>query len=148
MDEDKARQNALYEMFLATAEKVSDRRAQANTYLLSVNSAIVGLHGYLQEGKASVGAVGKPVWLWAIPAAGIVVCLAWAALLASYRQLNRAKFAVLMEMEAELPLKPFSRERQIYRSARRIPLSWIESAVPCGFVLLYAAMIAATLLKP
>lgn len=70
MDEDKARQNALYDLLLNTAEKVSDRRAQANTYLLSVNSAIVGLHGYLQEGKASVGAVGKPVWLWAIPAPG------------------------------------------------------------------------------
>lgn len=148
MDEDKARQNALYDLFLATAEKVSDRRAQANTYLLSVNSAIVGLYGYLQEGKASVAAGGKPVWLWAIPAAGIVVCLAWATLLASYRHLNRAKFAVLMEMEADLPLKPFTRERQIYKAARRIPLSWIESAVPWGFVLLYAAMIAAALLKP
>src|SRR4051794_13439570 len=43
----------LYTLFLATAEKVSDRRLQANTWMLSVNSAVVGLYGYLGEGKAS-----------------------------------------------------------------------------------------------
>jgi hypothetical protein len=38
---------ALFELYLATAEKVSDRRAQANTWMLSMNSAIVALikHG-------------------------------------------------------------------------------------------------------
>ncbi len=45
-------------------------------------------------------------------------------------------------------LKPFTRERQLYKAARRVSLSWIESAVPRSFVLLYAAMIVATLLKP
>jgi hypothetical protein len=43
----------LYKLYLATAEKVSDRRAQANAWMLSVNSAIVGLYGYLGEGRAS-----------------------------------------------------------------------------------------------
>ena len=37
---------ALFELYLATAEKLSDRRAQANSWMLSVNSAIVGLYGY------------------------------------------------------------------------------------------------------
>jgi hypothetical protein len=40
---------------LATAEKVTDRRAEANTWTLSVNSAIVGLYGYLQADKIAVG---------------------------------------------------------------------------------------------
>jgi len=38
---------ALFGLYLATAEKVSDRRAQANSWMLSVNSVIVGLYGYL-----------------------------------------------------------------------------------------------------
>jgi hypothetical protein len=91
---------ALFELFLATAEKVSDRRAQANAWMLSVNSAIVALYGYLQSDKMAVGAAHKAVWLWAVPAAGAIVCLAWAALLTSYRELNRAKFTVLAEIEA------------------------------------------------
>ena len=46
---------ALFELYLATAEKLSDRRAQANSWMLSVNSAIVGLYGYLQSDKISRG---------------------------------------------------------------------------------------------
>jgi len=37
------------------------------------------------------------------------VCLAWGAMLASYRQLNGAKFAVLAEIEKDLPVQPFTR---------------------------------------
>ncbi len=36
---------AMYELYLATAEKGSDRRAQANSWMLSLNSAIVALYG-------------------------------------------------------------------------------------------------------
>ena len=43
---------ALYEMFVATAEKTVDRRAQANAWMLSVNSAVVALYGYLQTDKS------------------------------------------------------------------------------------------------
>jgi hypothetical protein len=63
----------MFEVHLARAEKVSDRRAQAHSWMLSVNSAIVGLYGYLQSDK--MAAPQKMVWLWAIPAAGPIVCL-------------------------------------------------------------------------
>src|SRR5215475_7183975 len=98
---------AIFELYLATAEKVSDRRAQANAWMLSVNSAIVALYGYLQTDKLAVPTGQKAIWLWAIPAAGAIVCVAWAVLLTSYRQLNRAKFMVLQEIEKNLPLQPF-----------------------------------------
>jgi hypothetical protein len=45
---------AIFELYLATAEKVSDRRAQANAWMLSVNSAIVALYGYLQTSLLSL----------------------------------------------------------------------------------------------
>jgi hypothetical protein len=69
MTGDKDPKLALFELYLATAEKVGDRRAQANSWMLSVNSAIVGLYGYLQVDKMAVGVAAKAVWLWAIPAA-------------------------------------------------------------------------------
>ncbi len=138
----------LFELYLATAEKVSDRRAQANAWMLSVNGAVVGLYGYLQADKAAVvGAAQKAVWLWAIPAAGALVCLAWAALLASYRQLNRAKFEVLQELERDLPASLFTREQVIYRAERRRSLSRVERWIPGCFALLYIAMLAATILR-
>jgi hypothetical protein len=138
---------ALFELYLATAEKVGDRRAQANAWMLSVNSAIVALYGYLQADKVAVGATQKAVWLWAIPAAGAIVCVAWWALLASYRKLNRAKFAVLMQLEKDLPVALFTSEREIYGAEKRRPLSQIESAIPACFTLLYLVMLGATFLK-
>ncbi len=138
----------LFELYLATAEKVSDRRAQANSWMLAVNGAIVGLYGYLQADKMAVGAAQKAVWLWAIPAAGAIVCLAWAALLASYRQLNRAKFAVLQELERDLPPPPpFAREQAIYRAEGRRSLSRVERWIPGCFFLLHASMLATAVLR-
>ena len=143
MADDKDPKLALFELYLATAEKVSDRRAQANSWMLSVNSAIVALYGYLQADKLAVGANQKAVWLWAIPAAGALVCVAWVALLTSYRKLNRAKFAVLTQIEADLPFPLFTREGEAYRRDRRRSLSSIERLVPACFVLLYAVMLVA-----
>ena len=138
---------AVFKLYLATAEKVSDRRAAANAWMLSVNSAIVALYGYLAADKLSVPVPQKGVWLWAIPAAGAIVSVAWAGLLASYRQLNRAKFGVLQEMEKDLPAQPFARERALYGRDRRRSLSQIEMAIPLCFLVLYAAIIAAAALR-
>lgn len=135
---------ALFELYLATAEKVSDRRAQANSWMLSVNSAVVALYGYLQAGEEAVGAAEKAVWVWAIPAAGALVCLAWAALLASYSRLNGAKFKVLHELEKDLAYPLFSREQALYKAEGRKRLSHIESWIPWTFVVLYLVLIAAT----
>jgi hypothetical protein len=138
---------ALIELYLATAEKVSDRRAAANAWMLSVNSAIVALYGYLAADKLAVPAAQKSVWLWAIPAAGAIVSAAWMVLLTSYRQLNRAKFGVLQELEKDLPAQPFARERVLYSRERRRSLSTIETAIPLCFLALYAAILAAALTR-
>src|SRR5215472_15895253 len=147
MSEGKDPRLALFELYLATAEKVSDRRAQANSWMLSVNSAIIALYGYLQADKMAVSAAQKGVWLWAIPAAGMIVCVAWIALLTSYRKLKRAKFAVLAEMESDLPVPPFTRERQVYRQDRRRSLSQVERWIPGSFFLLYVVILGAAIVK-
>src|SRR4051794_24293483 len=137
---------ALFELYLATAEKVSDRRAAANAWMLSVNSAIVAFYGYLAADKLAVPLGQKAVWLWAIPAAGAIVSVAWTVLLTSYRQLNRAKFGVLQEMEKDLVAQPFARERALYTRDRRRSLSVIETSIPLCFLVLYAVIIAAAVL--
>src|SRR5258708_36682185 len=115
--------------------------------MLSGDSAVVGLYGCRQGDKMAGGAAAQAVWLWAIPAAGAIVCLAWAALLVCYRKLNRAKFEVLVQLEADLPVPPFTREREMYRSEKRRSLSQIETLIPACFALLYVAMLGATFLK-
>jgi hypothetical protein len=47
------------------------------------------------------------------------VSVAWGALLTSYRKLNRAKFEVIEQLEADLPIPPFIREQETYGRDRR-----------------------------
>ena len=53
-----------------------------------------------------------------------------------------AKFSVIHEIEEAMPAKPFLREKEIYESLGRRPLSQVERAVPYAFMILYAAFIA------
>lgn len=144
MDNQLKQRLDLYTLYLGTAEKVSDRRWQANSWLLSVNSALVGLYGYLGKGPPPL-AKAAGVWVWAIPAAGILVCLTWLAVLASFHKLNKAKFQLLQEIEQELPLALFKREQEIYRSLGRRRFSTIEGRVPWCFIALYGVLLFANL---
>ena len=67
---------------------------------------------------------------------------------ASYRSLNSAKFAVLAEIETDLPVRLFTHEREIDKKKRRIPFVWIEILIPWCFIALNTAMVSATLIKP
>jgi hypothetical protein len=67
------------------------------------------------------------------------------ALLTSYRKLNRARFAVLEQIEADLAFPLFTREREAYRRDSRRSPSYIETSIPGCFVLLYAAMLVAAI---
>lgn len=127
----------LYKLFQETTEKVSDRRAKANTWMLSVNSALVALYTMLEQGEAFIGTLGQRLWLVAIPVAGVIICLAWYSLLVSYRKLNHAKFSVLMDMEKNLPYALYTREKEFLDRNRRWNLSNIESWIPLAFGLLY-----------
>ena len=127
----------LYKLFQETTEKVSDRRAKANTWMLSVNSALVALYTLLEQGEAFTGTLGQRLWLVAIPVAGVIICLAWYSLLVSYRKLNHAKFSVLMDMEKNLPYALYTREKEFLDRNRRWNLSNIEGWIPLAFGLLY-----------
>ena len=77
-----------YKLMVEMADRISARRGLANSFFLSVHSALV----------ATLTLTSKEPW--PIAAAGIVVTIAWFRLLRSYRTLNEAKFAVIHNMEA------------------------------------------------
>ncbi len=128
----------LYKLYLATAEKVSDRRAAANQWLLGVNGAIVAFYGYLESAGAEAARI-------VIPIAGVLICFAWIGLLSSYRKLNSAKFAVLQEIEAGFDLQLFAAEEAHYNRLGRGSLAQLETYVPICFVMLYLLIIIVSL---
>jgi len=132
----------LYKLAVEMADRISARRAVANSFFLTVNTAVLAV-------------IGAATVRWYLAAAGIVLCVAWWALLKSYRDLNRAKFGVILAMEEQLPARVYSDEWQRLRKdpvcfslrpgvvwawfAQYRELGYIERIVPWVFVLIYLA---------
>jgi len=92
----------LYKLAVEMADRVSARRALANTFFLTVNTGLAAL-------------VGGGSFRWYAAAAGIVFAGTWWALLRAYRELNSAKFQVILAMEERLPVRVFGDEWTILK---------------------------------
>src|SRR6476469_3153169 len=93
----------LYKLAVEMADRVSARRGTANSFFLTVQTAMVMALGFTdQELAASWWASGL------VAGAGVALSTTWWLQLKSYRDLNRAKFDVILSMEKQLPVKIFS----------------------------------------
>ena len=134
-----------YKTCVEMADRVSARRATANTFFLSLNTAVFTVIGVIADlhPRTSKGFLLFPL------VALLAECARWYWLLRSYRQLNSAKYAVIGAMEERLPASPFwSGEWWALgegRDPRRYwPLTHIERWVPVLFAGAYlGAFIAA-----
>lgn len=139
----------LYKLAVEMADRISARRGVANSFFLTANTGIVAL-------------LASQHVRWYLPAAGIVFSTTWWALLKSYRDLNSAKFQVILAMEEQLPVRVYGDEWDRLRKdpvrfgLRRAALqSWfaqyrelgrVERIVPWIFVLVYLAEILRSLI--
>ena len=96
----------LYKLAVEMADRVSARGALANSFFLTLNTAVVGV----------LGTQGSQ---WYFTVAGITLSVTWWASLISYRRLNAAKFNVIISMEQRLPRQIYQEERRLLSSRRR-----------------------------
>jgi hypothetical protein len=123
---------AQYQMVVEMADRVSARRAGANTFFVTINTALVAIFGLVTSARKS--SLGHPntadtFGLGLAAVAGGVLSVVWLLLLSYYRRLNGAKFAVINKIELQLPVKPFTEEWQILnpdedRSDTEPALAW------------------------
>ena len=136
-----------YKLYVEMADRVSARRGLANTFFLTLNTAIFTVIGVFWQRPPSAS-----TWLLAFPWAALVVqCLAWFWLLRSYRQLNSAKYAVVGALEERLPASPYWRAEwsalgEGRDPARYWPQSHIEQWIPMIFAGVYTGGLLALLL--
>ena len=124
---------ALYQLYVESADKISDRRLNANTFFLTVNTALLGITGYLQSTGVQL--------LWLVALAGIVISYTWYRLIEAYRSMNAAKFKVIHELEKQLPFALYDAEWEMLEKGRAAggytPFSKIEGRVPIVFLVLH-----------
>ncbi|EGR2839825.1 hypothetical protein DU977_14240 [Vibrio cholerae] len=130
-----------YKMYLEMADRISLRRQSANTFFLSLNTALVALTSYA---KSSVDVTIFHYLLTSL--SGIFLCYVWYRLVLSYKNLNSAKFKVIHEIEKLLPLKLFEAEWEAVgrgkNKALYHPFTNLEMKVPWIFTGVYALSIA------
>lgn len=134
----------MYKMFVASADRISDRRQTANAFFLTLNSTIIGLVGYLNSSPDT-----KVVnhYLFAlVPVAGMLICYMWFSLVRSYRNMNSGKFQVINTIEKMLPIRPYEAEWIALGRGkdpnRYVEFSQVEKNVPIIFFLIHLVVLA------
>jgi len=152
----------LYKTAVEMADRTSARRQGANSFFLTLNTALAALVGIVSSAQKPPPHGNLPTFdpygLVLTAVAGIVLSLTWRALLRYYRRLNAAKFDVINEMEKRLPIKPYTDEWAILHpppQAGETPTKWtrwwrkkvkhreatvVEQVVPLVFVMIYLAL--------
>jgi hypothetical protein len=93
-----------YKLYVEMADRISARRALANAFFLSLNTATLTAAGALWQSKSLTS------WLLVLPLGLLLVQnAAWFWLVRSYRQLNTAKYVVIGMLEERLPASPYWR---------------------------------------
>ena len=128
-----------YKLYLEMADRISARRQTANSYFLTLNTVLLSLVSYLSLGTE------QKKWYWLVAIAGIVLSYMWYRLIRSYRDLNSAKFKVIHEIEAMLPMAPYDAEWEAVGRGKApelyLPFTHVEIYVPWVFLILHVAVV-------
>ena len=131
-----------YKLYVEMADRVSQRREQSNRFYVTIVSALVALLVVLSR----LGAADS-LWAAALLIAGlfgVALSVIWLLNIRSYRTLNSAKFAIINNIERQLPTAGYSDEWELLRPKDSRPqyfqLTRVEQLVPYLTLLLFAGI--------
>lgn len=132
----------IYKIALEMADKNSERRHTTNNFFLGLNTAIITVLGYFASRPA-----GSPAEIFLLLApVGLVTSYLWFKLIESYRLLGTAKFAVIHELETQLPAQLYTGEwilaGQGNDPKKYTPFTHIERWVPRVFFIIHVVVLA------
>jgi hypothetical protein len=136
-----------YQTYVEMADRISARRAVANTFFLTLNTAVFTIIGVFWQHQPQATS-----WLLVFPLIALLgQCAGWYYLLRSYRQLNTAKYTVIGALEQRLPASPYWRAEwtELGEGKDRTkywPLTHLERWVPALFAATYLAAFLAALI--
>lgn len=131
-----------YKLYVQSADNVSARRVSSNRYLLTINTAVLALHGFQSQNLSPL------YWAVSVFIIGAVISLLSCAIIRSHRNLNTAKFKLIHELERHLPAALYDQEWEIVRKEQGSTY-WtttrIESCIPFAFLFLHILVLIAIL---
>ena len=127
-----------YKMYVDMADRISQRRSTANNFFITANAALLTIASWFKDDFGN--------YMYLVSAVGVAISIFWLFTIRSYRQLNSGKFAVIHEIETQLPLALFDYEWNVLGEGKSFkkywPLSHIEQKIPVVFIVLYFTLSA------
>lgn len=115
--------SGIYQIYISALMTSESKRQNANQIYLSISLAIITAYSTL----ASFSNIIASIMI-------IFVSLVWITTIVSYRNISRAKFQIISEMEKMLPYAPFTQEWRYVPSAQKIfGLTRLEKLSPLFF---------------
>ena len=122
-----------YKLFVDSSLDVTSKRLESNKFHLTLNSVVFGFSSYMTTlDQLSIIILFSSI--------GILISAVWYKNVLAYRELNRAKFIVIHELEDHLPSRLFKCEEECYLG-RYHELTSLEKYYPIIFIILYVALI-------
>jgi hypothetical protein len=129
-----------YKLFVETSLDVTTKRLESHRFHLTLNSVVFGIASYLTT--LNLYAV---VILFSC--VGILISYVWRKNLLAYKELNKAKFKVILELEAYLPACIFKYEEK-HSLKKYHGLTSTEKWYPIIFMVLYVSVIIVATISP
>lgn len=133
-----------YKVMLSTSESLIERRQKLTTTYLTIFSALLPIistmlsfsYIYLYMGAALISIIC------------IILCFSWRSTIISYGKSNRAKFAILEEIESKLPASMFSSEWLALKKITSKYKSFTnrETIIPILFVVVYSILLVISII--
>jgi hypothetical protein len=132
-----------YKLYVASTDKISDRRTHANNFFLTLHSTVIAGIGYTILQKPSTAEI---YFLIIVCAGALTLTVTWFLLIRSYSKINSAKFKVVGLYERRLSSSPFWRAEWKMlghggKPSLYIPLTNLEAFVPVVVALVYCFLL-------
>jgi len=104
-----------FKLFYESAEKVTDRRLEANRWNYSINTAVLGIIGLLISWSFTniTFLLGAIVGANVLSIMAILFCSLWILQIQDYKRLNNAKFKVLNRMASKVKFSDSGNDKRV-----------------------------------
>ena len=134
-DMDKNNLLEQYKTYVESADKISDRRINVNTFFITLNSVLITVITVF---------FSNTYLLLLLAFLGIIFSILWFLNLKNYKQINSCKFHIIQQIEKFLPINLYKTEWNILTknksNKKYIPVSKLEMFLPFVFIFIFAVI--------
>ena len=123
---------ALLKLYVETANTVSQRRDNTNKFFVTLTAAIPAVVVY-SRGNIDIYSLSTALPIAVIE---VAICGIWLYMLSVYKNLNKAKFDVILDLEQQLPYAGFDKERKMYEGPNSTD---VAKYIPIMLMVIYIA---------